>query len=208
MDEFIAAVKSTGAKPPASAASSNKGSNKGSMTTAKGSKPRDGVGDNGVAARAAAAEAAEADFENFVHNQMMMTSKDGPRQSGRKILRVSTPSSTTSPDAAARTLRALFAQADENGDGILQFDEFLELCAHQPWLVSAFDKIVEHGVRRKLRSEEARLSTIFRTPISPLSRMVMSPGGRGRFRPCMIDLRPVDEVGALLEEADNKKKHE
>jgi len=119
-----------------------------------------------------------------------------------------TPKAPLSPNAAARTLRVLFAQADENRDGILQFDEFLELCAHQPWLVSAFDKIVEHGVRRKLRSEEARLSTIFRTPISPLSRMVMSPGGRGRFRPCMCDLRPVDEVGSLLEEADSKKKHE
>ena len=132
----------------------------------------------------------------------------------------------------------------------LPLAQFLELCAHQPWLVSAFDKIVEHGeplaperetcglyaalptartpltvlsqpvsrpsagcfartgVRRKLRSEEVRLSTIFRTPISPLSRMVVSPGGRGRFRPCMCDLRPVDEVGSLLEEADSKKKHE
>ena len=40
-----------------------------------------------------------------------------------KINSTPTPKAPLSPNAAARTLRVLFAQADENRDGILQFDE-------------------------------------------------------------------------------------
>lgn len=101
-------------------------------------------------------------------------------------------------------LRGIFSGADLDGNGILDFDEFLELCAHQPWLVTAFDRIVELGVRRKLREEETRLTTIFRHPVSPLSRMVRTPNGR-RYRPGLFDLRPTEEIGETL--ARQERKH-
>ena len=74
------------------------------------------------------------------------------------------------------------------------------MCSSQPWLVAAFDKIVELGVRRKLATEEARLATIFRHPVSPLSRLVCSPGGH-RMRPSLFNLRPAHEVGELQRKA-------
>ena len=77
------------------------------------------------------------------------------------------------------------------------FDEFLELCARQPWLVAAFERIIESGVRRKLKMEEARLTTIFRHPISPLSRLVRTPNGH-RFRPGLHNLRPTEEIGDAI----------
>ena len=103
--------------------------------------------------------------------------------------------------ASDADLARLFANADTDGNGVLDLDEFLEMCAHHPWLVKAFDRIVELGVRRKLQAEEARLTTIFRHPVSPLSRCVKTPRGSGRRRPSLFDLRPMNEVGESLERA-------
>jgi len=113
------------------------------------------------------------------------------------------PPGSASAAPTQEELHALFAAADTDGDGVLDFDEFLELCAQQPWLVSAFDRIVELGVRRKLRTEEARLSAIFRHPVSPTSRLVKTPGGH-RWRPSLFDLRPSDEVGDLTRKFDRR----
>lgn len=98
-------------------------------------------------------------------------------------------------------VRKIFTEGDANADGILDFDEFLGICAKQPWLVGAFDKIVDIGVRRKLKNEEHRLRTIFRVPISPRSRCVVGTDGE-RFRPGLFDLRRVDDVGELLSRAE------
>ena len=92
--------------------------------------------------------------------------------------------------------RSHLTPQDVDGDGVLDFDEFLELCSAQPWLVSAFDRIVELGVRRKLKGEETRLGLIFRHPVSPISRLVKTPGGH-RWRPSLHDLRPPGEVGDI-----------
>jgi Ca2+-binding EF-hand superfamily protein len=99
-------------------------------------------------------------------------------------------------------LAAMFKDADEDGNGLLDFDEFLELCARQTWLVSAFERIVDAGVRHKLRSEEARLSAIFRHPVSPRSRLVLSPTSGRRRRPSMFNLRTTDEVADTLARAE------
>lgn len=92
----------------------------------------------------------------------------------------------------------IFTDGDLNSDGVLDFDEFLELCSKQPWLVSAFDRIVELGVRRKLKNEETRLGMIFRVPISPRSRLVLSPLTGRKYRPGLYDLRRADDVGSMM----------
>ena len=74
----------------------------------------------------------------------------------------------------------------------------MELCSKQPWLVSAFDRIVELGVRRKLKNEETRLGMIFRVPISPRSRLVLSPLTGRKYRPGLYDLRRADDVGSMM----------
>lgn len=58
-------------------------------------------------------------------------------------------------------------------------------------------------VKRKLKTEEARLSTLFRVPVSPRSRCVVARDGR-RYRPGLYDLRRVDEVGDLLSRAEKQ----
>jgi len=95
----------------------------------------------------------------------------------------------------------LFAAADTDSSGTLDFNEFLELCAQQPWLVAAFERIVDAGVRHRLRDEQAKLSALFRHPVSPISRLVISPGGRRR-RPSLFNLRPTHEVADTLARAD------
>ena len=102
-----------------------------------------------------------------------------------------------------RDLKALFVAADADGNGVVDLDEFLEMCAHHPWLVKAFDRVVELGVKRKLKAEEMRLLTIFRHPVSPLSRCVHSPKG-SKFRPGLIHLRSTNEIGEALGRAESK----
>jgi len=67
--------------------------------------------------------------------------------------------------------------------------------------VAAFERIVEAGVRHRLRDEQAKLSALFRHPVSPISRLVISPGGRRR-RPSLFNLRPTHEVADTLARAD------
>ena len=106
-----------------------------------------------------------------------------------------------SPDEMRALLLKIFAEGDTNEDGTLSFDEFLEICAAQPWLIQAFDKILESGVTRKLKNEQMRLQTLFRHPVSPRSRCILSPGG-SKFRPSLYNLRRADEVGEVLARAD------
>lgn len=113
------------------------------------------------------------------------------------------PGRSRSHPASHEEMTALFAAADADGNGTLDFDEFLEMVASQPWLVRAFDRVVERGVRRKLQMEEARLTTIFRHPVSPISRLVKTDEGR-RFWPSLHDLRPVHEIGESLERGARK----
>jgi hypothetical protein len=98
-------------------------------------------------------------------------------------------------------LRALFDRADADGNGVVDFDEFVTLCSEQPWLVAAFDTILETGLRRRRKTEEARLHAIFRHPVSPISHAITSPTGARRFRPSLYDLRPTHEVGEALRSA-------
>ena len=107
------------------------------------------------------------------------------------------PGRSASYPASDAELRSIFDAADGDGNGVLELDEFLEMCAHETWLVKAFDRIVELGVRRKLKAEEARLTTIFRHPVSPLSRCVRTPNGR-KYRPGLFDLRSMHEIGETL----------
>ena len=110
------------------------------------------------------------------------------------------PGRSKSHPISERELKELFADGDSDGNGIIDLNEFLELCAHHPWLVNAFDRVVELGVRRKLKEEERRLTTIFRHPVSPLSRCVISESpSRPRYRPGLFDLRPAEEIGMALE---------
>lgn len=95
-------------------------------------------------------------------------------------------------------VKKIFTEGDLNSDGVLDVDEFLQLCSKQPWLVNAFDKIVELGVRRKLKNEETRLGMIFRVPISPRSRLVLSPSSGRKYRPGLYDLRRADDVGFMM----------
>ena len=46
--------------------------------------------------------------------------------------------------------------------------------------------------------------TLFRHPMSPLSRCVLTPGGH-RFRPGLYDLRPTTEVGETLARDGSKR---
>ena len=103
------------------------------------------------------------------------------------------PGHSKSHPVSKQQIKDIFVAADTDGNGVLDMDEFLELCAHQPWLVAAFDRIVEAGVKNKMRNEEARLTSLFRTPVSPLSRLVMSPSGHRR-RPSLVHVRPTFEV--------------
>ena len=95
------------------------------------------------------------------------------------------------------SLEALFLAADTDGNGTLDFDEFLAMCASQPTLVACFDAIIEAGVRRVRKREDARFSTLFRFPVSPASRKIRSPSSGMSFRPTLYDLRRTDEVQEL-----------
>jgi len=101
---------------------------------------------------------------------------------------------SSTPMPTPEELKRLFASADADGNGVLDLDEFVELCARQPWIVQAFEAVVETGLRRRRAREEARLSTLFRHPISPLSRAIHEPSGTRRFRPSLHDLRPTADV--------------
>ena len=116
---------------------------------------------------------------------------------GRVRARASTPVPTL------QELRHLFTSADADGNGVLDVDEFVALCATQTWLVAAFDKVVEMGLQRRRSREHAKLSTLFRHPISPLSRAIHEPNGQRRFRPSLHDLRPTTDIGE--EVARNQK---
>lgn len=94
-----------------------------------------------------------------------------------------------SPDELAR----VFADADKDGNGQLDFDEFLELVASHPKLMKSFEDVLSLAVQRKRDAEHAKLSQIFKIPISPTSRVVSSPSGLRR-RPTLADLRSVQEV--------------
>merc|ERR1711988_1182168 len=98
----------------------------------------------------------------------------------------------------------IFAKADTDGNGVLDVDEFVELCGQQPWLVSAFDSVLETGVRRSRAREESRLVTLFRHPVSPVSRVITEPGGQRRFRPSLHDLRPAQDIGDQLARASQR----
>lgn len=113
------------------------------------------------------------------------------------------PGRSASHPMTERDLKALFRDADTNGDGVLSLDEFLEFCARETWIVKAFDRIVENGVKRKLKAEEARLTTIFRHPVSPLSRCIKTPNG-SKFRPGLWDLRRMDEVGCAIKRENSE----
>lgn len=105
------------------------------------------------------------------------------------------------PDELHAILTTTFTAGDVDADGCLSFEEFLEMVAKQPWLIQAFDRIIELGVTRKLKNEQMRLQTLFRHPVSPRSRCIVSPGGR-KFRPGLVDLRRADEVGEVLARAE------
>ena len=105
------------------------------------------------------------------------------------------------PDELHAILTTIFTAGDVDSDGCLSFEEFLEMVAKQPWLIQAFDRIIELGVTRKLKNEQMRLQTLFRHPVSPRSRCIVSPGGR-KFRPGLVDLRRADEVGEVLARAE------
>lgn len=109
-------------------------------------------------------------------------------------------------DELKAIIAKIFNDGDTNSDGKLDLDEFVELCGRETWLVSAFDRIVELGVRRKLKSEEQRLGMIFRVPISPVSRLVIgSPSSsRRRYRPGLFDLRRADDVGMMMSTSERK----
>jgi len=113
------------------------------------------------------------------------------------------PGRSASYPISERDLKDLFLAADADGNGVVDLDEFLDMCAHHPWLVKAFDRIVELGVKRKLKAEEMRLLQIFRHPVSPLSRCIRSPKG-SKFRPGLFDLRTVNEIGDAISRADRK----
>jgi len=108
------------------------------------------------------------------------------------------PSRPCPKEQLSQIVKKIFSDGDLNSDGILDFDEFLELCSKQPWLVNAFDRIVELGVRRKLKNEETRLGMIFRVPISPRSRLVLSPSTGRKYRPGLYDLRRAEDVGSMM----------
>ena len=91
-------------------------------------------------------------------------------------------------------VRTMFADADADGSGTLDVDEFLVLCASQPTIVAAFDAIVEVGLRRAAQREEMNQRSIFRMPLSPRSRCIKSPKGHTRTRPNLLHLRPIDEL--------------
>ena len=55
------------------------------------------------------------------------------------------PGRSKSHPISERELKELFADGDSDGNGIIDLNEFLELCAHHPWLVNAFDRVVEVG---------------------------------------------------------------
>lgn len=109
----------------------------------------------------------------------------------------------STPMPTLEELRHLFTSADADGNGVLDVDEFVALCATQTWLVAAFDKVVETGLQRRRSREHAKLSTLFRHPISPLSRAIHEPNGQRRFRPSLHDLRPTTDIGE--EVARNQK---
>jgi Ca2+-binding EF-hand superfamily protein len=90
-------------------------------------------------------------------------------------------------------LEAIFARADADGSGTLDEDEFITLVASHPKLMSSFEAIIDAGIGRKLREEEKKLAKLFKAPISPRSRSVVSPSGRKR-RASLNDLRSFGEV--------------
>ena len=97
----------------------------------------------------------------------------------------------------------MFEAADTDGNGTLDLDEFLALCAAQPSIVSAFDAIVEAGLRLAEQREQMHLKSIFRQPLSPNSRCIRSPGSGLRSRPSLVHLRPIDEL--VVEHATSAK---
>ena len=96
-------------------------------------------------------------------------------------------------DAAEQDeLTSIFCAADRDGNGILDFDEFLELVSSQAELRRDFEKIVQLGCARRQLLGHKRTGLVFRTAISPSTHSVISPSGRRR-RPSLFDLRPVHE---------------
>lgn len=100
-------------------------------------------------------------------------------------------------------LTALFTEGDRDGNGKLDLQEFLELCAAHPRLVHSFETILSTGVERKRAVEVAKLQALFRQPVSPSTRCVTSPSGR-RYRPSLFHLRPREEVEALVAQQHQK----
>ena len=95
-------------------------------------------------------------------------------------------------------LEALFRVADRDGNGVLDFDEFLECVSRQDALRNDFDQILQLGCARKQLLAEHRQAIVFRSQISPKTHSAISPSGRRR-RPSLFDLRPMHEVQLPLE---------
>lgn len=92
-------------------------------------------------------------------------------------------------------LEAVFHAHDKDRNGQLDLEEFLDVVGSHPSLACEFEGILRHGVIKRIRMEERKLQTVFRSPwsISPSSRGILSPSGRRR-RPSLFDLRVQDEV--------------
>lgn len=90
------------------------------------------------------------------------------------------------------------------GGGTIGLSELLERCATHPSVVAAFDDIVDIGLNAAKDRERARLSAVYRHPVSPAKSdgrggcVVKSPSSGVRFRPTLHDLRPVHEVESRL----------
>lgn len=96
-------------------------------------------------------------------------------------------------DAAEQDeLASIFCAADRDGNGVLDFDEFLDLVSSQAELRRDFEKIVQLGCARRQLLGHKRTGLVFRSAISPSTHSVISPSGRRR-RPSLFDLRPVHE---------------
>jgi len=92
-------------------------------------------------------------------------------------------------------LESVFHAHDKDRNGKLDLEEFLDVVGSHPSLAASFESILRHGVTKRIRMEERKLQTVFRSTwsISPSSRGILSPSGRRR-RPSLFDLRARDEV--------------
>jgi len=71
-------------------------------------------------------------------------------------------------DAAEQDeLASIFCAADRDGNGVLDFDEFLDLVSSQAELRRDFEKIVQLGCARRQLLGHKRTGLVFRSAISP-----------------------------------------